>query len=450
VALKKLLTAVALLVAATLCSVVLVRWRPPRAPAPPVLERVARAEGALWAGVAEVPLDLPGAVPVAGYPRVAWTSQGTRDPVFARALVLSEPGASVALVSVEILLVPGSLDRAVANRVRDLNLDALVIAATHTHAGPGGYWSSAVGEWIATGPYEPAILDALAGRIAEAVRRAAAARAPATLATARADLAELVRSRSGEVVDGRLLALRLARAGGAPLAEVLVFPAHATTLGKENRRLSGDWPGVLAQGRPVPTLFFQGAVGDQSVSLPGGAPGATPETYAAAVAAKLAALAFPPGDPRPPLAAASVRVVLPDVRLGALPAWLRLASANLLQGAMPAEGRITALQLGPVLLAAVPAEPTGAVGQRWRETVAAGAEVIALAGDYLGYVESAERVRAHAGEAARTYYGPDLEARLALGVAAGVEALRPAQRAEAAQNRKASPGAESRAGSAER
>ena len=156
---KKLLTALSLslLAVASFMALGSLRWRPPREPGPPRLERACRGEGPLQAGAAEVPLDLPEGVPLGGFPRLRWSSLGVRDPVAARALLLSEPGCTVALVSVEILLVPGDLARAATELARQrtgVRLDEVVVIATHTHAGPGGYWRSVPGERLATGPYD--------------------------------------------------------------------------------------------------------------------------------------------------------------------------------------------------------------------------------------------------------------------------------------------------------
>ncbi len=417
---KKLLpTALGLLLLAALAALGSVRWRPDRRDEPPRLEGVARGAGPLTAGVAELPLELPERVPLAGFPRLSWSDDGARDPVSVRALVLSEPGCTVALVSAEIMLVPATLTREVQARLSDLRLDALVLAATHTHAGPGGYWKNAVAEHAATGPYDPRIFAVLVDRIAEAVRRAASGRAPASLSAGSTEVRALARNRDGGATDGRLLVVRLGTAG-RPLAQVIAYPAHATLLGTESRRLSGDWPGELMRAQPATTLFFQGAVGDQSTRLPDGAV-PTPRVYALALSAEVARMRLPPADPAPPMATATVSALLPAPELGASPPLLRRLAANFLYWA-PERSRVTALRLGPVLLLAVPAEPVAEVARRWREAAGDGAEVLSLAGDYLGYVESPERMTARAGETVRTYYGPELDRRLGRAVAAAAAA----------------------------
>lgn len=419
--LKKLLTAGLAALALALAAAAVLRLRPARIAEPPRVERVARGAGPLLAGAAEVPLRLPGPVPVAGFPRLRWMDQGTLDPVSVRALVLSEPGCSLALVSAEILLVPAELSRAVEEKVSDLGLDLVVVAATHTHSGPGGFWRNLAGERVATGPYDGRVFAALAERLAEAVRKAAAAREPALLSTARAELPALVYSRDDEAVDGRLLAMRLASASGRPLAEVLVFPAHATLMDVDNRRISGDWPGFLMRSRPGVALFFQGAVGDQSARIPGDGE-MSPEIYGRAVAERVAALAFVPGDPRPPLVAAAASVLLPEPSPGFVPPVLRRLATNLLYDLVPARSRVAAVRLGPALLLAVPGEPVGLVARAWREGAGQGAEIVSLADDYVGYVETRENLARGNGETVRTYYGPELAERLGSAVLAAAAA----------------------------
>jgi hypothetical protein len=397
------------------------RWHPARGPQPPRVESAAHGVGPLLAGAAELPLPVSRDTPLGGFPRLAWTNEGVRDAVGVRALVLSEPGCTVALVSAEILLVPGKLARTVEQRVRDLGIDAVVLGATHTHAGPGGYFDDALGERIATGPYTRARFEELAERIVEAVRAAAAASAPAVLSTARADLHGLARNRDGGPVDGRLLAVRVSRPSGERVSEVLVFPAHPTLLGGENRRISGDWPGYLMRAVGPVTLFFQGAVGDQSAAV-AGHPAQPIESFGRALAARVAALRFATPSPAPELDAAVASVVLPVPEPGAPPPFFRRLASNVLYRIAPARGRVVAVRLGPALLLAVPAEPVAEVGRRWREAAGDGAEVVSLAGDYLGYVETSEVMSERLGETQRTYYGPELADRLGAAARAAAQA----------------------------
>jgi neutral ceramidase len=398
--------------------------------AAPRLVAAGRGAGPLTAGGATVPLDVPPGSPIGGYPRLDFASQGIRDVPQARALVLSVPAFTVAVVSVDILLVPADLRARVERRLAGLAPDALLVTATHTHAGPGGYWEDALGERFGTGPFDERIVEGLAARIAQAVEQAAAARAPATLSVARAHRPDLVRNRDQGEPDGRLLAIRVEAAPGEVVGQLLVFPAHATVLGSRNRRISGDWPAALARELPGTTVVLQGAEGDQTWRLPPPPsdaprplPEVAPEDFARELAAEVRRLPWSAGTPDATLAGAVAWGTLPDPSFGAVPAFLDRLLSNLLWGWLPPSVGVSALRIGPVLLLAVPAEPGEAVGRAWREALGPEAEVVSLANDYVGYVDTAERVRARTGEARRTYLGPDLAQVLGEGLRVAARAL---------------------------
>ncbi|MBI5069223.1 MAG: hypothetical protein HZB56_13385 [Deltaproteobacteria bacterium] len=415
---KKLLTAAAALAAVLIAAVALLSLPRAERDGPPRVTGTCSTEGPLQGGAATVPLTFAGPVPIGGFPRLRWTAEGTRDPLAVRALVLSGPGCAVGLVSAEILLVPGALERAVSERTRDLGLGALVVGATHTHAGPGGYWDSFVAARIATGPYDPAILERIADAMAQALRQAAAARRPVQAEAAEVDARALARNRTGAAADGRLVVLRL-RAGPEVVGEIASLGTHATLLGAQQRLLSGDWPGALMRLSAAPRLFFPGALGDQSAAGP---ETASPERYAEAVAARIERAPLRPLAPA--LAAARAEVPLPWPSPGGAPRLLRPAAGRLLGGGMPAQAAATAVRIGPLLLVAVPAEPVEEVGRGWREAAGPGAEILSLCGAYAGYVETPERMARDDGETARTYYGPAMAARLeaAIRMAAGAAA----------------------------
>jgi GT2 family glycosyltransferase len=404
-------------------------WRPQHRTGEPTVELAVAGAGPLLAGAASVDLDAPAGTPIAGFPRVDWASDGMREPLRARALVLEQQRVRVALVSVEILLVSEPLSRAVEAAVKDLALDHVLIAATHTHAGPGGWWDNPIAERVALGPYDDARLTRLAARIALAIREAAAARRPAALAWGSADASHLARNRDGGPVDGRLAALRVTTPGGDPIARVVLFAAHPTLLGSSNRKLSGDWPGALARRERVPVLFFQGPLGDQSAATRG--KDRSPERYARRVATALRRARPEAPDPEARIALAVVHAVLPAPDLGASPPLLRRLVRNALYGAFPVDTRVTALRLGPVTLIAVPGEPVAAVGERLRGRVGGRAEILALANDYVGYVETEDEMARGAGETQRTYFGPELAARLEAAVLLAAGAVERAVTAEA-------------------
>jgi hypothetical protein len=404
-------------------------WRGDRPVAPPRVVAVARGAGGLTAGAGEARFTLPADTPIGGFARLSYAAEGIAGPVGVRALVLAAPGCKVAIASLEVLLVPEDLRPDVAVGVADLRLDGLVLAATHTHAGPGGFWRNPVGQRAATGPYDPHVRQALVHATVEAIHRAADALAPARLAVARGVADDLARSRSGGAEDAPVTALRVERPSGAPVAELAVFAAHPTLLGKRNRTLSGDWAGrFLAGGSHGLRLFLQGAVGDQSARGPASA---SADLFAAAVSARVDALLAGPADPAPPLAWAEVETGLPPVDPRAAPALLRPAARSLLGGTIPETARVVALRVGPAVLVGVPAEPVAAVAAGWRAGLP-GATVVSLADGYLGYVETPERMAEGAGESVRTEYGPDLAAVLGAAAKAAYGEVSPGRLGESA------------------
>jgi hypothetical protein len=89
---------------------------------------------------------------------------------------------------------------------------------------------------------------------------------------------------------------------------------------------------------------------------------------------------------------------------------------------MAATARVSALRVGPALLVFVPAEPVATIGAAWRAALGERAVIVGLAGGYVGYVERPERMARREGETVRTYYGPELAARLGAATEAAARA----------------------------
>jgi len=383
-------------------------WVKPRTGQAPHIEVIARGSGPFEAGVGVAPIDVPLGAPIAGFAHLAYRSDGA-DPVTARALVLSSGEFKIGLVSAEILLVPDSLRAAVMARLEDLRLSGVVLAATHTHASPGGYYENPIAERAGLAPYDPAMRDLVANAMAESLRRAFATLGPARLSVARGRDPQIVAGRDDAAPDGRLTVVRLDRPSGQPVAELTVFAAHPTTLGIHNRRISGDWPSrFYAHGRHGVRLLLQGAVGDQGTYMPESWGPLTAETYGAAVDRAAESLSFRPPDAAPMVAYAAAEVTLPTPSPPAVPPLLRQAATNLATFFLPAQARVSALRLGPVVLLDAPGEVMSHLASRLREMGGPDAVVVSLADGYLGYLDTPDRSNGEEGHPERTYYGPAL------------------------------------------
>ena len=246
--------------------------------------------------------------------------------------------------------------------------------------------------------------EAIVAGIAEAIAERRAC--PGEVAVERGAAEALVRNRSGGV-EGRAARRGAARARPAALrSRSCVLAAHPTTLGgKKNRLISGDWPGRFARagsGRGA-RLFFQGALGDQSAALPDAAGDGTQERYGEGLSRTV-------DPPRPERAADRARLGFrrgpPAPAPGALPAlpggartWSTARLRRRARRRAPAR---------PAVLVFVPGEPVAEVGEAWRAEAGAGAEIVALAGGYVGYVERPEQIEARRG---RVRSGPLAAAR---------------------------------------
>ncbi|MDQ4040441.1 MAG: neutral/alkaline non-lysosomal ceramidase N-terminal domain-containing protein, partial [Actinomycetota bacterium] len=175
------------------------------------------AGAALRAGAGEADIT-----PATGYYLGGWTredrvSHGQHTRLHARALVLESGGRKVALVSVDLFMVPGGMVRHVGERLaaRGLSERNVLISASHTHSGPGGYANyptlntAAPSRETITDPLsfvrllEPPPADRqlyrfLTERIATAIRRADDDLAPAAAAWGSARILRLTRNRSLE------------------------------------------------------------------------------------------------------------------------------------------------------------------------------------------------------------------------------------------------------------
>ncbi|MEA2445908.1 MAG: neutral ceramidase [Thermoleophilales bacterium] len=76
-----------------------------------------------------------------GWTRADRTAHGQLTRLFARTIVLERGGKKVALVSIDLFMVPGGLRKEIGDGLasRGLSEQNIVVSASHTHSGPGGY-----------------------------------------------------------------------------------------------------------------------------------------------------------------------------------------------------------------------------------------------------------------------------------------------------------------------
>ena len=353
-----------------------------------------RFSGPLRAGAARVRIQLPEHPVLAGYGGHRRAREATA-PVYARAIAIQAGAAPVKMIlaAVDTLLIPPSREFWGSGGCG-------LVAATHTHTGPGGLWDDAFAGWIGAGQPDASQRAAVGRALSEAIDQATAALGPAELQVARETWeAGPARARSEGPIDPDLVALRFRRPGGATVATLIVYAMHPTSAPRDV--LSADWPGQLEGDAPM--LVLQGAGGNATWQRD--AP------LGARIRAEVEALLRDaPAVSEAPLECAN-RMVIPRPQANLRVPWLlRVAFSNVLTlwGPLPL-GRQNRVRIGSLELLGVPGEPVGELGNAARPAV-----LVGLADGYLGYVETPERWQEGKGESAKTYFGPGLAHALGL------------------------------------
>ncbi len=266
-------------------------------------------------GAAKVDLTPMPGYPMGGMAAAGKLSRGVWTRLHARAVAFEDAeGNSMAMVSCDLWAMPAGLADRVAELVATdygaprLGREQIVIAATHTHHGPGNYSSSPLYNTLASpeAGFDRDLFDFLSHRIAGAIAEAWQNRRPALLFRNEMALGGIARNRSlgaflqnGEAaqqllqensdlqivptpfpiggeeayraIDPTLTVIRAepGGAGGDPLAVVAFYALHPTAMGPATQVYSSDLFGVAAtlvenalDGSVV--AIFNGAEGDVS------------------------------------------------------------------------------------------------------------------------------------------------------------------------------------------
>ena len=175
----------------------------------------------------------------------------------------------------------------------------VLISATHTHSGPGGFSHYALYNLTVMG-YDETNFNAIVEGIVQSVVRAHTNLAPGTIKIARGDLlgASINRSSSAYTknpanersqyefdTDKTMTVLKMERLDGSEIGTINWFPVHATSMGNDNLLIGGDNKGYAAYlfeklkgtGYTQPDTFIaafaQGNEGDVSPNIFGGTDG---------------------------------------------------------------------------------------------------------------------------------------------------------------------------------
>ncbi len=226
------------------------------------------------AGAAQLEITPEKPMPMWGYgARHAALSQGKRDALFAKAVVIEAGLSKLALVSLDLGRSP---TESMMTRIREsikasVQIDTVMICGSHTHHGPVIELLDEPGK--GKGPFDDAVAYAshLERSIIAVIEQAAREMRPARWGWSSKPV-QMNRNRHSKrpnpPTDSELSVVRIDTRDGQPLAVLVNYAAHPTMLPAEQLTFSADWPGQMTQHveqqLKVPCLFLQGAAGDMS------------------------------------------------------------------------------------------------------------------------------------------------------------------------------------------
>ncbi len=236
------------------------------------------AYGDLRVGVAKADVTPPPGVRMYGYgARGANVSIGVHDPLYAKAIVMSDGERTVAWVSMDLGYADTPLTRDIRAAVQStLGFDDVFLTSSHTHSGPNfvADFPTTSSPWV----------QVLRSKVTAAIVEAHANLQPARLGVGwgQVDQGHNRRrvSADGSVemrwenrqgvptspVDKTVGVIAFDTPGGDPIATMVNLAIHPVVLGPENLEYSADYPGAMMATVERDTggqaMFLQGAAGD--------------------------------------------------------------------------------------------------------------------------------------------------------------------------------------------
>ena len=406
----------------------------------------------LRAGAAKVEITpdvKASSIPLGGYAaRLGRPSTGVHDPVYAKALALTQGSVKVGIVSLDLCFLPANIKTEVLQKLKEHGDSGwtpgnLLLAATHTHSAPDPLAMHSGNSFKLKGwtPLDPALLHFTVDKICEAIRAADKAQIDAKAGVSTLETMGLNRNRRGEkLTDLQMSAVKITDVEGKAIACIVNFAAHPTLYDDKMMEISADWPGSMSanlekkMGENSVCLFLNGAEGDASpngVDDKKGDDKITAFGEKMSVAAgqlldkvvlksnvkltsRLATIQLPPRKPNAMylLAAGQLGATIPQAK-------------ELVNSLMPEKTSVQLIRIDDFLFVGMPCEPTAEVGMKIREIVGKAGfmrtGIIALANDWLAYCLMPEQYKKGNYEAMMSFYGDQFAPVLLSGLEAAMK-----------------------------
>ncbi|HUJ23441.1 MAG TPA: neutral/alkaline non-lysosomal ceramidase N-terminal domain-containing protein [Bryobacteraceae bacterium] len=414
-----------------------------------VFSMAARAQE-LRAGYAKADITPTEPVYMAGYDMRDAPSDGVwgHDRLYARALVFEAGGSRLAFVEADVIIIRGTDE--FRRRISDatgIPVEHILLGDAHNHAAPSPTakletnWDRQFEKGVlaavtqAAAALQPARIAAGTGhsRIAMNRRKVVPADVDSTLTfdendrsqsfgKAKTDNPVSIHEFAGVVrlganpngpIDDAVQIVRVDKADGKPLAVMIHYACHGTSLGGRNSKISGEWMGrmqeyVEKQFPGVGAIYLQGAAGDINPRVVGGLDGYKDNietTWALGEEiGREAARVYRELSPEP-LAAPRIQIETADIRL---PRAYRELFEDFAHTVITAP--TTVVRLGDLMWTTFPGELFSNIGKKVKAaSPATYAHLMGYTNGYIGYFPERQAYTDGGYEVASTHLDPAAE-----------------------------------------
>lgn len=224
------------------------------------------------AGAAKVDITPAIGTPLSGYGKLRGKETiGIHDPIYARALAVSQGDQNIVFLGLDLCLVDQKLRTRIHEKLslkHDLAASHLIVFATHTHSGSGAigkrFWQKFI-----MGKFSDEVFETLTDRSAEAAVLAIDQLEPVTAEIGQINIDDLIENRMIPKLKypQELKVIRLLNNDSKVISHLFSMAAHPTLHPAKDLVFSADYPGLLmsAYDENYPSsvsLFINGAAGD--------------------------------------------------------------------------------------------------------------------------------------------------------------------------------------------
>jgi hypothetical protein len=198
----------------------------------------------LSAGFAKTNISPPIGAPLAGFAARDGVCEGIHDELYARALILESGGNVIAWVSLDVLALPYDFVNYVRERIQartGIRREMIVVASTHTHAGPVTVKTFFNPE----DSLDQNFMDLVAKAIDDSVATAWRNRQPSRVGVGSGRVGGIGvnrRTPDKKPIDEEIGIIKIEDMSGQVCAVLMNYSCHPTVLGSDNLLASGDFP----------------------------------------------------------------------------------------------------------------------------------------------------------------------------------------------------------------